>query len=224
VDVSRLLACRCSRREFLVITAGLLVACKTSSEGTSTTAGPAATQPGEATVPGATATIEAAPTATPQPTATPAAPSIEIVGDDDFKAWTQRALEMIQPRAAEAYAEVTASIDIIESVPAGSGMYVEEKRYAVGEQTAYAPGYDEAQQLIWYAGTIVHDAHHSARYIRGDDPLGKDAEIACLTVQKAALELMTDDPFFRDYVQGLIDGADDPANQYWNQPLENRHW
>jgi hypothetical protein len=41
-------------------------------------------------------------------------------------------------------------------------------------------------------------------------------------VQKAALELMTNNPFFANYVQGLIDGADDPANQYWNQ--SNRHW
>jgi len=222
VDVSRLLTRRCSRRELLVIAAGLLVACKTSSEGTSTTAEPAATQPGEATIPAATATVETAPTATPQPTATPALPSIEIFGDDDFKAWTLRALEMIQARAEEAYAEVTASINVIESVPAGSGMYVEEKRYAVGEQTAYAPGYDESRQLLWYAGTIVHDAHHSALFSRGEPYTGQDAELDCLTVQKAALELMTDDPFFPGYVQGLIDGADDPANQYWNNP--DRHW
>jgi hypothetical protein len=28
--------------------------------------------------------------------------------------------------------------------------------------------------------------------------------------------------YFSNYIQGLIDGADDPKNQYWNQP--NRHW
>ena len=169
-----------------------------------------------------TAMAEVAASATPQPTATPAARVIEIIGDEAFQAWTQRALELIETRAPEAYAEVLASIDVIESVAAGSGMYVEEKRFAVGQQTAYAPEYDEAQQLVWYAGSIVHDAHHSAMFIRGDLPTGKEAEVECLTVQKAALDLMADDPFFASYVQSLIDGADDPANQYWNQP--DRHW
>jgi hypothetical protein len=153
---------------------------------------------------------------------TPAPNEIEIAGSDEFKVWTTRALALIEQHAPDAYREVTHSIRTIESVDAGSGMHVVEKRYAVGEQTAYAPDYDEEQQLIWYASTIVHDAHHSALCIRGESYTGKDAEVECLTVQKAALELLTAEPFFANYVQGLIDGADDPANQYWNQP--NRHW
>jgi hypothetical protein len=40
--------------------------------------------------------------------------------------------------------------------------------------------------------------------------------------QKAALLLMDTDAGFTSYIQGLIDGADNPANQYWNNP--NRHW
>jgi hypothetical protein len=172
--------------------------------------------------PESTATREAERTATPEPTATPGPKVIGVIGDEAFKAWTQRALELIETRAPEAYEEVLDSIDVIESVSAGSGMYVEEKRFAAGDQTAHAPGYDEQGQLVWFAGTIVHDAHHSAMFSRGAPYTGKEAEVECLTVQKEALELLADGPFFANYVQGLIDGADDPANQYWTQP--NRHW
>ncbi len=102
-------------------------------------------------------------------------------------------------------------------------MHVVEKRFDVGDETAHAPGYDEANA----AGLVRrHDRPRRAPqrplHAAAEYPSGKDAEIDCLTVQMAALQLMTDDPFFANYVQGLIDGADDPANQYWNQP--NRHW
>jgi hypothetical protein len=208
----------------------VLLGCKADSSTTTdagTNAAPTSTTVVEAKTP-TTATAEAtqpagaAPTATPQLTATPEAAGIEVIGDDAFKAWADQALALIAEKAPQAYQEVTASIKVIESVPAGSGMYVDEKRFAVGDETAHAPGYDDDRQLLWFAGTVVHDAHHSALYSRNEPHTGKDAEIACLTAQKAALALMTDDPFFANYVQGLIDGADDPANQYWNQP--NRHW
>lgn len=198
----------------------------TADGGSAATAGIAVGEPSPGgpgpTVTTAEATATTVPEATVDPTATAETRVIEVIGDDDFKTWAARALELIEMSAPEAYEEVMASIEVIESVPAGSGMYVEEKRFAVGDETAHAPGYDEAGQLLWFAGTIVHDAHHSALFSRGEPHTGKDAEIACLTVQKAALSLMTSDPFFGNYVQGLIDGADDPANQYWNQP--NRHW
>ncbi len=169
-----------------------------------------------------TPTVVAEPRATPEPTATAGPKVIEFVGDDEFKAWAERALDLLETRAPGAYQDVLESIDVIESVAAGSGMYVAEKRFAVGEQTAFAPGYEEPAQLVWFAGSIVHDANHSAQYSRGDPHTGKEAEIECLTVQLAAMRLLTDDAFFPTYLQGLIDGADDPVNQYWNQP--NRHW
>jgi hypothetical protein len=170
------------------------------------------------------ATVEVAePSATAGPAPSPTPDGIiDVIGDDAFKTWVERALALIETKAPDAYREVSASIESIESVPAGSGMHVVEKRFDVGDETAHAPGYDEANQLLWFAGTIVHDAHHSARYMQGLDPSGKEAEVDCLTHQLAALKLMTANPFFANYVQGLIDGADDPANQYWNQP--NRHW
>ena len=101
-------------------------------------------------------------------------------------------------------------------------MDVFSKVYLVGELTAYAPGFPPAAQLIWFAGTIVHDSCHSERFDQGLVYLGKEGEIACLTDQKAALLLLDTDPYFSDYVQGLIEGADDPANAYWTNP--NRHW
>ena len=208
----------------LILLTVLLLGCKANSDpATATpTAEPAATT---ASAPESSPT----PAATPVPCSpeaaalhTPVANEIEIRGSDEFKAWTAQALELIATRAPDAYREVTQSIKVIESVPAGSGMYVEELRYAVGDQTAYPDGYDTDDQLIWYAGTIVHDANHSALCQQGKPYSGKEAEVASLQAQKAALELLSDNPFFANYVQGLIDGADDPANQYWNQP--NRHW
>ena len=199
----------------------LLVGCKASSnEVTPTTVGGEITP---TTVIGETTqTAVAEPSATPEPAATTERKTIEVLGDDSFKEWTERAMALLESEAPEAYEAVLESIDVIESVAAGSGMYVAEKRFAVGEQTAFAPGYDESAQLVWYAGSIVHNANHSAQYARGDPHTGKEAEVECLTVQLAAMQLLTDDAFFPGYLQGLIDGADDPVNQYWNQP--NRHW
>jgi hypothetical protein len=202
---------------FVLTLALLLLSCKANTS----SAGEPATET-TVPVPQATAAVVASPTTPPEPTATPEPEGIEVIGDAAFVAWTQQALGLIETRAPEAYGEVLSSIRVIESVTAGSGINVEEKRFAVGDETAHAPGYDEAQQMVWFAGTIVHDAHHSALFGRGEAYTGKDAEISCLTVQEAALQLLTDDPFFANYAQGLIDGADNPANQYWNQP--NRHW
>ncbi|HEU0073670.1 MAG TPA: hypothetical protein VFS30_06635 [Dehalococcoidia bacterium] len=193
-----------------------------SADGGSTPgAGIAASEP-SAGSPNSTMTAAAEPSATAEPTATTGPKVIEVIGDEAFRTWTVRALALIETRAPEAYAEVLASLDVIESVAAAPSLNVEEKHYAVDEATAHGAGYDENEQLLWFAGTIVHRAHHSALFARGEAHTGKDAEVACLAVQKAALELMTNNPFFANYVQGLIDGADDPANQYWNQ--SNRHW
>jgi hypothetical protein len=206
----------------------ILAACKADSSepggnaGSESTPGIAVGEPSPGGPAPSVTTAATEPAATAEPTTTSEPKVIEVIGDEAFQEWTARALELIETSAPDAYEEVMASIDVIESVPAGSAMYVEEKRYAVGDETAHAPGYDEDGQLLWFAGTIVHDAHHSALSARGEPYTGKDAEVACLMRQKAALELMTSDPFFANYVQGLIDGADDPANQYWNQP--DRHW
>ena len=101
-------------------------------------------------------------------------------------------------------------------------MDVYTKTYRVGNQTAFAPGFSESQQVVWLAGTIVHDACHSNQYVTGRNHLGKEAEIACLYSQLKSLGLIDNGRYFSNYVDGLIKGADDPDNQYWNDP--NRHW
>jgi hypothetical protein len=172
------------------------------------------------------ATAAAATPAATTPAATPtsiAAPEGFIIeGDADFVAWTERALELLRTKAPEWYAQVDASVRTLRSVTAGSGMDVFDKVYLVGDITAHAPNFGPDQQLVWYAGTIVHDSCHSERYDQQLVYLGKEAEVACLTDQKAALLLIDTDPFFSKYIQTLIDGADDPANAYWNTPT--RHW
>ena len=40
--------------------------------------------------------------------------------------------------------------------------------------------------------------------------------------QVEALKLLDSVGVFTEYVQGLIDGVDDPGNDYWNDP--DRHW
>ncbi len=172
----------------------------------------------------------AVPTATPSPAATlpppvasstPAA-AITIEGDEPFVTWTSEALALIAQRAPADYTTVLASIRTIKSIEAGSGIFVMTKLYQVGNVTAHAPGLEPRLQLVWYAGTIVHDACHSARYERGETHRGKEAELACLAVQKEALLKLDSDAYVPGYVQGLIDNADDPANEYWNKP--DRHW
>ena len=121
-----------------VVTAAVtLAACKSDSAGSSdsATATVVSSGPTSAIGAGPTTAVQASPTTAPGPSPTPEPATIEVIGDEAFMAWTQQALELIETRAPEAYEEVLASIDTIESVPAGSGMYVEEKRYAVGDQT-----------------------------------------------------------------------------------------
>ena len=191
----------------------LLAACKEASSNSTPTTVNAGTTP--------TTVVE--PVATLEPTATAGPNVIEVLGDATFKAWTERALDLLESKDPDIYAVVLEAIEFIEPVAAETGVFdVEGKHYAVGEENSYAPEFDEEAQLVWFAGSIVHNAHHSAQHSRGDPHTGKEAEVECLTVQLAAMQLLTDDASFPTYLQGLIDGADDPANQYWNQP--NRHW
>jgi hypothetical protein len=217
MDAGRLDTPRLSRRSFLLLTSGLLVAAcskgsSDSASGSSATQAPAATS--EPTRPPATPV--------PSPTATAAPAAIDIRGSEEFKAWTQQALDLLRAKAPLEHELVMNSIAIIESVAAGSGIFVQEKRFRVGEQTAYAPGHPRDQQLIWYAGAMVHDANHRDLFAKNQPYSGKDAEVACLKVQKAALLKIETTSYFSNYIQGLIDTADTAANPYWTQP--NRHW
>jgi hypothetical protein len=215
-----------------------------SSAGGPPTASPSAAEPTQANVaPSATATSLASPppsTAVASPVASvpildpehcpatlpPAddrtSDGTELEGDAEFVAHVKDALELLASKAPDSYAAVRTSVTRIRSVPSFSGMCYDTGTYRVGEETAYAPGYPREQQVVWLAGTIVHDGCHRDRFVQGLDPSGRDAELACLELQLAALKQIDEQGRFRDYVQDLVKGVDDPSNQYWNDP--NRHW
>lgn len=92
-------------------------------------------------------------------------------------AHASRALDVLAAGAPDGFAAVVTHIDTIESVAAGSGMDVFTKTFRVGEETAYAPGFDEGDQVLWLAGTMVHDACHSRLYTEGQTYTGRDAEL-----------------------------------------------
>ena len=147
----------------------------------------------------------------------------QIDGDADFIAHVEKALALLEAKAPAYYANVLASVTTIWSVDSFSGMCYDTGTYRVGDETAHAPGHPPDRQVVWLAGTIVHDGCHRARYVGGVPPSGRDAELACLQQQVEALGLIeTGSTQFTRYVQGLVDGVDDPTNQYWNDP--NRHW
>jgi len=146
---------------------------------------------------------------------------LAIIGDDEFISHAGLAIALLETEVPDIYKTVLTHIDTIESVAAGSGMDVFTKTFKVGDVTAYAPGYGPEDQVLWLAGTIVHDACHSRLYTDGEEYIGRDAELACLIDQLAALEVLSGFAF-ENYIGSLIEGVDDPGNDYWNDP--NRHW
>lgn len=184
------------------------------------------------TTPPVTTATTAAPTTTAAPSTTTtlggettttattlAAPDLD--GDDAFIAHATAALTLLAEDAPDAYAAVLTNIDTIRSVTAGSGMDVFTKTFLVGEETAYAPGFGADDQVLWLAGTMVHDACHSRLYALGQPYTGRDAELECLQDQLKAMKSLGS-AYFEAYLQELIDGVDDPENAYWNDP--DRHW
>jgi hypothetical protein len=147
---------------------------------------------------------------------------IGVDGTSEFIMHTERALALLKSRAPDYYSEVLAQIEGVRSVESFSGMCLNTGTYRVGTQTAYAPGFPPDRQVIWYASTIVHDAHHRTRQRAGLPYGGREGELACLARQRDVLAVIDTDTYFRSYVQSLIDGVDDPRNMYWNAP--NRHW
>ena len=101
-------------------------------------------------------------------------------------------------------------------------MDVYSKTFLVGHKSAFAPGWPKPDQIVWLASGVVHEACHSHQYSEGRHYRGKFAEVQCMEEQLEALKVIDADSPFIDYIEHLIEGADDPENQYWNFP--NRHW
>lgn len=147
------------------------------------------------------------------PAATATAAGIRIEGSNEFVERVEAALQLLSERAPEALVRVEQGIATIRLVSSGPGINVYSKTYLVREETAFAPGYSRRDQVIWLAGSIVHDACHSNLYIQGEDHYGTAAEVTCLERQLEALELIDDGSHFSNHIKGLIDTADDPENQ-----------
>lgn len=167
------------------------------------------------------------PTATPVPQA-PAPPpatgnhGIVLQGGPEFVGWIEAALGLLQTRAPAWYNQVVGSIDVIQHVGAGTGINPFTRVMLAGNDSLWPPTWSSEQQLVWFAGTLVHESCHVDRMERGMEWRGRNGELSCLQDQKAALLLIEDGNEFSSYVQSLIDGVDDPSNQYWTVP--NRHW
>lgn len=149
---------------------------------------------------------------------------ITIRGNESCVTSTLKALKLLSDNAPTHYAVVTQNISIIECAPSGSGMYAyeDQPRYVVGDATRNAG-------LIWYAGTIAHDAGHSKLYhdylsahpnnaVPVDVWTGENAERACLDAQYNALAKLNSPQYYLDYVSNVIN------TQYYNVQAADRWW
>ncbi len=127
---------------------------------TSTTSRPAA--PTSAGIP-----TRAGATATPQSADRPArGPAISLQGSAAFVAQAQAALELLASCAPEALQTVDRHMNAIREFER-SGMLVDTGIFLASSTTAFAPGYPPGAQGYWFAGAIVHDAHHSEQKAQG---------------------------------------------------------
>lgn len=93
---------------------------------------------------------------------------ISIRGGDAFIVQTRAALNLLAECAPDALVEADENLYEIREFNR-SGMEVDTSTFLASNTTAFAPGYTRAVQIFWYAGTIVHDAHHRAQEQSGVD-------------------------------------------------------
>jgi hypothetical protein len=171
-------------------------------------------------------------TATAASTAPATYDGIQLVGDAGFVSWTNQALALLQTNAPTWYTQVKTYLSVILQMPTGTGrITVGTRTVQAGDETTHdsnlsparSPGLSQSQslayQLAWYASVIVHESCHEREYEHGQPFSGKPGELPCLSDQEAALLLTEPGPTLSNYVQGIIDGADDPTNQYWLHPM-----
>lgn len=148
--------------------------------------------------------------------------TICIEGDQRFVEWTRAALDLLRSRAPEWLCYLECTVISIESVPEGSGAAVLRQAILIGDLTAHPTKFNKTQQLAWYASCLVHETSHIRLYLDKKYVSRQAAEVACLSDQKAVLNLVCLDADMQVYVQELIDNSDDPARQYWK--VGERYW
>lgn len=182
----------------------------------------------------ATATV-----VSPSPAPTEVGPLLEAEGSAEFVAQAQAAFDMLAECSPEAYETVDAYIDLVQESDR-SGMLVEERTFLASEITAFAPGYQPASQVFWFAGAMVHDARHVYQHEIGmttswdsmtleerveieDDARGVQIEAmrACLPfVEPEAVR--TQAAGLVNYLQGMQDGT--APCDYCEVEWANRDW
>lgn len=107
----------------------------------------------------ATAVPTQAPTAAPTATQPSDGSGIDIDGPPQFTEQAQAALDLLAGCDPEALAVADQHLEAIVHSDR-SGIDVSAGVFMASDTTAFAPGYPERAQVFWFAGAIVHDAHH----------------------------------------------------------------
>ena len=208
----------------------------TATEQPSSTPEPSPTE----TAPAATATTLATLERTGTPIFITVGMSVDIgvLGSDQFVFQTVQSLSLLAVCAPEALRVVDEFIEVIQESDR-SGMLVDHGVFLASNVTAFAPGYSEMPQVFWFAGSMVHDAHHRAQSQQGRtlnwDVLTLEerelVEAEAREVQIEALEMCGDDlpaaterewSFMLKYLtdmQAGITGCD-----YCKVEWKNRNW
>jgi hypothetical protein len=147
-------------------------------------------------------------------TALPSAPTtyegIEIQGSPTFIHSTITVLGML--KKTQSFEVVQRYVSIIkEAEKSGMRAYDVKPTYEVGADTWQ-------YSIVWYAGTIAHDAYHSRLYHEAKVWTGTEAERQCLAFQLQALKELNANEYLINYVEGLIEDPD-----YWSD-YDNRYW
>jgi hypothetical protein len=164
--------------------------------------------------------------------------NILIIGSQSFIDQANAAINILATCAPDALKTADDYIDqIVQSER--SGMNVESGDFFASDTTAFAPGYDMATQAFWFAGTIVHDAHHRWQSENGVNTdwgtltliqrktIEADARDVQLKVLKGCVKSLpkgvrSQTGYMIQYLQSMQDQAVDC--EYCDVDWENRDW
>jgi hypothetical protein len=118
----------------------------------------------------------------------------EIVGSAEFVERVTQSLDLLESKAADAYAIVIRYVGRIEQGEhSGMWAYRTPPTYEMTDRTAF-------YSLTWCAGTIAHDSYHSKLYhdhrarnpgsVPGSVWSGEEAELKCIRHQIEVMELI----------------------------------
>jgi hypothetical protein len=148
----------------------LLLATSLACSLTSTSVGLPATDLSQPTTAASPVPLDTSPPTLPAATATATITTdgsgIELDGPDEFVVQAQSALDLLAVCDPAALATVDTQLEAIVYSDR-SGMDVDRGAFLASDTTAFAPGYPPEAQVFWFAGAIVHDAHHRQQAANG---------------------------------------------------------